>query len=192
MTSEEKARKDASEAAASAENRAAGTLDSKEHPEEPVRLYAKSSVIYANAKDAQILRMGQLPSVARGRKPLGPIRKGRPIGIPVVRGFDHKAYAKLHPTKKSVVATKARAGAVASQSGVAMTSGERDACTACLDEEDRPTVTDLVLVIHGYETVAIRAVVVLTCLQHWSKIIGTSRELPLHPCHKCFPSSNER
>ena len=149
LTSDEQARKDASDVAASAENRAAGTLDGIEHVGHSSKLYAKSSVIYANAKDAQILKANQLPSAARGRKPLGPIRKGRHIGIPVVRGFDYRAYTRLYPPKKSAAARRAHAGATASRSGIAMTAGERDICPACLEEEERSAVTDLILVIHG-------------------------------------------
>lgn len=151
LTPEEKARKHAAEAAACAENQAVGTLYDKENREQqkPVRLYAHSSVIYANARDAQILRPNMLPSVARGRKPLGPIRKGRIIGIPVVRGFDYKAWYKLYPEKKSATAKKARAGAAAAQSGAAATITERDACPACVGAKERTQVSDLVLVIHG-------------------------------------------
>ena len=151
LTPEEKARKHAAELAASTENKAVGTLDDKQNQggEKPVRLYSRSSVIYANARDAQILRPNMLPSVVRGRKPLGPIRKGRTVGIPVVRGFDYKAWYKLYPEKKSTTAKRARAGATAAQSGVTATITERDACPACVGAEERPKVTDLVLVIHG-------------------------------------------
>ena len=152
LTPEEKARKQAAEAAACAENQAVGTLDDKEDQEKqkPVRLYARSSVIYASARDAQILRPNMLPSVARARKPLGPIRKGRVVGIPVIRGFDYKAWYKLYPEKKSVTAKRARAGATAAQSGTAATITERDACPACVGAEQKTKVSDLVLVIHGY------------------------------------------
>ena len=149
LTPEEKARKAAAERASRTDNAAAGALKTEENKEDSSRLYAKHSVIYANGRDAQILRPGLLPSSVRGRKPLGPIRKGRTIGIPVVRGFDQKAWDKLYPPKKSSSAKKAHAGAIASQSGIAATTTERDACPACLAGEERPKVTDLVLVIHG-------------------------------------------
>ena len=147
---EEKARKHAAEVAASKENRAVGTLGENQKQDEPLRLYGRSSVIYANGRDAQILKPGMLPSVARGRKPLGPIRKGRTIGIPVVRGFDYQAWDKLYPPKKNSTAKKTCAVATASQSGAATTINERDACPACIAAEERSQVTDLVLVIHGY------------------------------------------
>ena len=150
LTPEEKARKHAAEVAASKENRAVGSLDEDHKQDEVIRLYGRSSVIYANGRDAQILKPGMLPSVARGRKPLGPIRKGRTIGIPVVRGFDYQAWDKLYPPKKGSTARKAYAGAAASQSGAATTINSRDACPACVAADERPQVTDLVMVIHGY------------------------------------------
>lgn len=146
---DEQAFKEAAAIAASVENKAVGALEEKARQDESARLYARSSVVYANARDAQILKPGQLPSVAMGRKPLGPIRKGRPIGIPVVRGFDHKAWEKLHPIKKGKAAIKTRGRVAASQSGAATTIDRRDVCCACEVEENRPTATDLVLVIHG-------------------------------------------
>ena len=130
------------------ENLASGLID-LDPQEKHYRLYAKSSVIYANAKDAQILKPSLLPSVARGRKPLLSIRKGRSIGVPVVRGFDHKAYDKLYPSKKTAMVRKAEIAAAASQSGAAATAQEREVCSACQGEEQRPQATDLVLVIHG-------------------------------------------
>ena len=150
LTPEEKARKEAAERASRPQNAAAGDLETEGKGEDAVRLYAKSSVIYANGRDAQILSPNLLPSPARGRKPLSPILKGRIMGYPVVRGFDQKAWDKLYPQKKSSIAKKAHAGAIASQSGTATTITERDACPACLAGEQRPKVTDLVLVIHGY------------------------------------------
>lgn len=137
--------------AARPENRAAGVLASQVLDSEgrPVRLFAKSSVIYANARDAQILRPNQLPSVARGRKPLATIKKGRSVGIPVVRGFDHKTWEKLNPPSKRLLnAAKARETAEAMRA--ASGAGQRmKSCGACLSEETRPRVTDLVLVVHG-------------------------------------------
>lgn len=150
LTPEEKARKHAAEMASSRANKAVGALTGRDSGGDTPQLYPKSSVIYANARDAQILRPALLPSFSRGRSPLGPICKGRVIGIPVVRGFDQKAWDKLHPQKKSFSSRKAHAAAVASQSGAAATVTKRDACPACLCAEDRPKVTDLVLVIHGY------------------------------------------
>ena len=150
LTPEEKARKHAAQIASTTENKAAGILDDVQSAEQSIRLYPKSSVIYANGREAQILRSRLLPSVARGYRPLGPIVKGKTIGIPVVRGFDHKAWDKLYPPRKGSTIRKAQAGATLSQSGAAATMTERDACPACLAAENRPKVTDLVLVIHGY------------------------------------------
>lgn len=128
------------------ENKAAGVLDGRD---DPVRLYEKCSLIYANARDAQILRPSQLPSVARGRRPLAAICKGRPVGIPVVRGYDYRAWEKIHPRLKRAVA---HANLRDSTSDLRMgpnTPERRNQCGACATEEERPKVTDLVLVIHG-------------------------------------------
>lgn len=149
-TADEVAHKKAAETASQTENKAVGTLDIKKEDEELARPYAKSSIIYANARDAQILRPGLFPSVARGWKPLGAIRKGRSIGIAVVRGFDRRAWEKLYPPKKSGAADKAHAGATASQSGVATTLDWRNMEPSRLaKEQKRPKATDLILVIHG-------------------------------------------
>ena len=145
---DERARKQAIETAASTVNKAAGSLEGRDSEEELARLYAKSGVIYANARDAQILRPSLFPSVARGRKPLGPIRKGRPIGISVVRGFDYQAWEKLHPPKRGRAVPNVPPGATTLQTDAAFTFG-RGVCSACKAEENRPLATDLVLVIHG-------------------------------------------
>lgn len=148
-----RARKNAIKQASKPENRAAGTLeDSKDAIE---KKYARCSVIYANAKDAQILRPNQLPSATRGRKPLGPIRKGRAMGDVVVRGFDYKVWEKLHPPskKRGVAAEKAQdniEGAKPAASRVPSFSQERrKSCVACMSADERSKPTDLVLVIHG-------------------------------------------
>ncbi len=159
---DEQAQRDAMQAREAirySENRAAGGLDvvytndiedSIDKRQAPIRLFPKDSVIYANARDAQILKPGQLPNVNYGRRPLGPIRKGRPIGVPVVRGFDHKAWEKLHPPPKRVQAVrKAREGADAIRSATAISTQSHKSCAACIADEERPQPTDLVLVIHG-------------------------------------------
>lgn len=113
------------------------------------RKFANSSVIYIDATDAQILQPSHLPSSARGRTPIAAVRKGRHIGIAVGRGFDYKAWEKLHPPKKSVAASKAQEGATVSRSGTAATTVRRESSEVCSTEEKRVEVTDLVLVIHG-------------------------------------------
>ena len=140
-------------------NRAAGGLDlvytndiedANFNKQALIRLFPKDSVIYASARDAQILKPGQLPNVIYGRRPLGPIRKGRPIGVPVVRGFDHKAWEKLHPPPKRVqAAKKAREGAEAIRAATSISNPRPQSCGACVADEERPQPTDLVLVIHG-------------------------------------------
>lgn len=147
LNADEQVRRHAIILAAKPENRAAGVLEGKSQPN---RLYAKSSVIYANSRDAQILRPSLLPSVTRGRRPLAAIRKGRAIGVQVTRGFDLKAWEKLHPTaKKAVGAVKSREGQ--DMSGLDPSGSARQMpCQACSAEQERPRPTDLVLVIHGY------------------------------------------
>lgn len=128
------------------ENKAAGFLDGRD---DLVRLYEKCSLIYANTRDAQILRPSQLPSVARGRRPLAAIRKGRSVGIPVVRGYDYRAWDKLHPrSKRAVTHVNPRDINTNLRTDPNMPE-RRNQCDACAAEEERPKATDLVLVIHG-------------------------------------------
>ena len=132
-------------AAGKPENRSAGVLDGYD---DPVRLFARSSIIYADAHEGQILSPGQLPSVARGRKPLVKIRKGQPVGVTVVRGFDFKAWEALHSPKKG--AAKASNGGIeAMRAATRATNASLKPCSACLSAGETPRVTDLVLVIHG-------------------------------------------
>lgn len=129
------------------ENKAAGVLDgfNSSHKE-----LADASVIYANCRDAQILRPSQLPSVSRGRKPLGNIRKGKAVGIPIVRGFDMKAWEKLHPpTKKAAAVVHAQNLAHEIKRAGTISPVKPTICLACASADERPKPTDLVLVIHG-------------------------------------------
>lgn len=112
------------------------------------RMYALAGVIYANATEAHILKPNLQPSTYYGRRPLANyIRKGRKLGIPVVRGFDQSAWDKLYPTKKSSRMAKAQDGVSSSQSG--MPPERRAKQDAELARSERPQVTDLVFVIHG-------------------------------------------
>ena len=133
-------------AAAKPENRAAGVLDGFD---DPVRLFARSSIIYANAYEGQILSPGQLPSVARGRRPLAKIRKAQPVGVTVVRGFDYSAWEKVHPPKKSTDTKIAYDSLETMRTATSATAGRARPRVACLSAEETPRVTDLVLVIHG-------------------------------------------
>lgn len=151
LESDEQERKAAILIAAKPENRAAGVLSSQavDTDGQPARLFAKSSVIYAGARDAQILKPSQVPSVARGRRPLASIKKGRPVGIPVVRGFDLKAWEKLNPpSKRQQNAAKTQATADTNPTATAG-ADRRVSCGGCFSEAEGPRVTDLVLVIHG-------------------------------------------
>ncbi|KAJ5431136.1 hypothetical protein N7445_008868 [Penicillium cf. griseofulvum] len=125
------------------ENRAAGGTSVQS---ESIKSYFTSSAIYVDATNAQVLRPSLLPSVSRGRRPLSAIRKGRQIGIPVVRGFSRKLWEQLHPSKPNPI--DVRHYIRKTQSKSPFTQGEQ-ICYACKMEESRPPPTDLVLVIHG-------------------------------------------
>lgn len=112
-----------------------------------IKPYLSSSAVYVDARNAQILRPSLLPSAARGRKPLSAIRKGRQIGIPVVRGFSRRLWDKLHPAKANTVDVRQYIRRNQAQEP-APTPGEQ-VCYACKMEGMRPSPTDLVLVIHG-------------------------------------------
>ena len=108
--------------------------------------YPNSQVIYKDSRNAFILKPALLPSEYYGRKPLQKIRKGITVGVHVVRGFDWKAWEKLHPSKKPKAAVKAEEHAPVGGNANAI---KGDVCVACLSTNERPKVTDLVLVIHG-------------------------------------------
>jgi len=104
---------------------------------ENVHIYARAGVLYADDKDAYILKPNLQPSAYYGRKPLANyISKGHSLGIAVVRGFDKNAWDKFYPPIKSNKAAKAYHGAKTSTD---ITNQNHMA----------PKVTDLVLVIHG-------------------------------------------
>ncbi|KAJ9662856.1 hypothetical protein H2198_001084 [Neophaeococcomyces mojaviensis] len=114
------------------------------------KLFQNHSVIYTDGKNAQILRQNALPSVARNRRPLSSIRKGRQLGVAVVRGFNRQTWHRLHPDPKATSkAAHAKAGAHMSRSGDATTRSRRMSCNVCDDESAKSKVSDLVLVIHG-------------------------------------------
>lgn len=132
---------------------AEGNTDSDElqvasGPPTIVKTYPHAHVIYKDAHNAFILRPNLQPSAYYGRRPLQKIRRGITVGIPVVRGFDWKAWEKLHPSnsKKSRLAVEAEQ--VAPVAGVTAAS-KRPSCAACNSQEERTKVTDLILVIHG-------------------------------------------
>ena len=123
--------------------------------------HASSSVLYKNEKEAFILRPSLLPSSYYGRRPVAKIRKGITVGIPVVRGFDWTAWDKIHPPKK-MTSYRAEDGAEASRSSAANVR-RGGACPACSTRERQQKVTDLVLVIHGYEGMSVLYHCRLTC-----------------------------
>ena len=130
-----------------AENKSAGFLKGFTSPHKEL---ADASIIYVNGRDAQILRSNQLPSVSWGRKPLGNIRKGKAVGIPIIRGFDMKAWQKLHPEPKAATAAvQARKITQEIKKAGTIDPVPLLPCIACASADERPKPTDLVLVIHG-------------------------------------------
>lgn len=128
------------------DNKAAGDLEYGHEGRK--NLYRKAGVIYANEKEAYLLRPALQPSDYYGRRPLANyIRKGRTIGICVVRGFDQTTWEKLHPIKKTPMAQQARKGVSSAQAGAP--PYQRRKSDPELARSERPQVTDLVLVIHG-------------------------------------------
>jgi len=114
------------------------------------RLFRSHSVVYTDVKNAQLLRPNALPSVSRNRRPLASLRKGRPLGVAVVRGFSRQAWLKIHPDRtKGSKAAHAKAGAEMSRSGDATTRSRRMSCHVCNEDSHKSKVSDLVLVIHG-------------------------------------------
>ncbi|KAF2197854.1 hypothetical protein GQ43DRAFT_423678 [Delitschia confertaspora ATCC 74209] len=111
-------------------------------------IYRKAGVIYANGNEAYLLRPSLQPSAYHGRRPLANyIRKGRAIGICVCRGFDQATWDRLHPSKNTPAAMKAREGVSTAQAGV--DPRRRQKADPTIAQSERPQVTDLVLVIHG-------------------------------------------
>ncbi|KAF2856223.1 hypothetical protein T440DRAFT_101776 [Plenodomus tracheiphilus IPT5] len=112
------------------------------------RTYLKAGVIYATENEAYILKPALQPSNYYGRRPLANyIRKGRAIGVHVVRGFDQATWDRLHPSKDTAKAQAAREGVSSAQAGAPQF--RRQKSDPDLAQSERPRVTDLVLVIHG-------------------------------------------
>lgn len=128
------------ETATFAQNQAASGATEKTES----NLYKNASVIYVDGREAQILRPSLLPSVSRNRRPLSSIRKGRQIGIPIVRGFDRKVWDQLHPVKQTNIDMRH----YLTRPQTRHFRGD-SICYACEIEGSRPNPSDLVLVIHG-------------------------------------------
>jgi len=108
--------------------------------------YSNAQVIYKDAQNAFILKPTLQPSAYYGRKPLQKIKKGTTVGIHVIRGFDWKLWEKLHPSKRTKASAKTEGSAPVA---IHADAGKRNPCEACRSQEERPKITDLVLVIHG-------------------------------------------
>ena len=143
LSREEKGMQEARSTAGLASNRAAGVLEGFEPPV-PGRLYARSSIIYANGREAQILKSNQLPSPATGKRQLGNIRKGKAVGIPIVRGFDMKVWEKIYPTPNRTAPISQL-----SPTGTVRSLRRQKSCLACENSQAKPMPTDLILVVHG-------------------------------------------
>ena len=97
-----------------------------------------------------MLKPSLLPSESRNRRPLSAIRKGREIGVAVVRGFDRKAWLKLHPDiKLEAEMIRDQADAINDKAEGVAVQNDDDVCRVCEKEHQAPSVRDLVLVIHG-------------------------------------------
>lgn len=111
-------------------------LDSDQlDPEESAKEASGEWVIFANAKEAYILKDSLLSGFAGiNKRPLAAIKRGKTIGVPVVRGFDEKAWKKIHSkTEKNSSKGKIREDVREDEGG----------------REKRQQITDLVLIIHG-------------------------------------------
>ncbi|TQN73517.1 putative phospholipase [Colletotrichum shisoi] len=108
------------------------------------RSYASYHVVYKDASTAFLLKPSLKPSAYYGRRPVAKIMKGMTIGIPVTRGFDRRAWERIHNKK----ATRDAANQPPSVNGPPEALG-RDVCAACQAQKERGQVTDLVLVVHG-------------------------------------------
>lgn len=70
-------------------------------------------VLFANRRDAYICRDTMLSF--GNKRPLANIRKGRPVGTHVVRGFSEEAWLRLHPSKKRSSNTRKRSASYTPQ-----------------------------------------------------------------------------
>ena len=111
------------------------------------RVPSKRFAIYADSRNAQILGSKHLPS--KSRRVLGQICEGKPIGVPVVRGFQQDAWEKLNLSKSDRARIKTRASVPRAPRDSKPIDKENKPCLACQTEKDRSRVSDLVLVIHG-------------------------------------------
>ena len=129
-----------------ADNKASGTTTYGRQG--ALRTYVSYGVIYANEREARLLKPSLLPSAYYGRRPLANyIRKGHKLGVNVVRGFDQAVWDKMYPPKSGAKATKAEQGTATSASGAPPSTRRKD--DPDLARAERPRVTDLIFVIHG-------------------------------------------
>ncbi|KAI1007282.1 hypothetical protein K3495_g936 [Podosphaera aphanis] len=113
-------------------------------PDSVTKKYSTAQIIYKDSRHAFILKPSLQPSAYYGRKPLQKIKKGITVGIPVIRGFDWKAWDQLHPSKK--MSTKMEGPSIAAWN---QDSSMKKVCSACMSQQTQVKTTDLVLIVHG-------------------------------------------
>ncbi|KAI9728148.1 MAG: hypothetical protein M1828_004609 [Chrysothrix sp. TS-e1954] len=113
---------------------------------EPDRKYYSSAIMYVDSAEAVILRPSLQPSSYFGRRPLANyIYKGRKIGITVTRGFRREEWDSLHPV---IGASRTREEKQPTRKGA--NKDDDDKVSQVQEPQDaNPSVTDLVLVVHG-------------------------------------------
>ncbi|KAL2144655.1 hypothetical protein VTI28DRAFT_8683 [Corynascus sepedonium] len=110
------------------------------------RTYSNHHVIYKDGSTAFLLKPSQKPSAYYGRRPVSKIMKGITVGLPVVRGFDHAAWERVHDKR---AASRSKNATVAISAEELRQAAEQGDCPGCQLDKDRGQVTDLVLVAHG-------------------------------------------
>ncbi|KAL2170045.1 hypothetical protein VTG60DRAFT_5385 [Thermothelomyces hinnuleus] len=110
------------------------------------RMYSNHHVIYKDGSTAFLLKPSQKPSAYYGRRPLSKIMKGVTVGLPVVRGFDHAAWERVHDKGAG---SRGKSVATTTPEAELRQIAEQGGCPGCQLDKDRGQVTDLVLVIHG-------------------------------------------
>ncbi|KAJ6440848.1 DDHD domain-containingprotein [Purpureocillium lavendulum] len=108
------------------------------------RPFANYHVIYKDEKHAFLLKPSLKPSAYYGRRPMSKIVRGLTVGIPVIRGFDRRAWDGLHEKPRPP-----RGQAAVSAAAEVTEATSSSTCVACKASNDGNRVTDLILVAHG-------------------------------------------
>lgn len=127
------------------DNKAAGSASLTQ--EKQKRLFQGSQILYADQTDAYILRPSLAPSAYYRRRPLANyIKKGRSLGILVVRGFNEKAWTRLNPPKSGASEQVKQHPKTGSNDRPGIPRMYTD---PNVSHTTHGQVSDLVLVIHG-------------------------------------------